>query len=137
MSPWWLQAGLTSLPHPVVDAAGDSAVRSGSAIHGSAAVSCTSSQSPCGLQERAQQNFEVTMGISTHEVTLDQLARQIAEVYEQCGFDRDVSMSTLQMLTNIEVSLGPAKRCIRHPQKQTHTISKAGHVHMSIWQSAE
>ena len=82
---------------------------SGSAIHGSAAVSCISSESPCGLQERAQQNFEVTMGISTHEVTLDQLARQIAEVYEQCGFDRDVSMSTLQMLTNIEVRSGPCQ----------------------------
>lgn len=60
------------------------------------------------------------MGISTHEVTLDQLARQIAEVYEQCGFDRDVSMSTLQMLTNIEVSLGPAKHQIRCHQSLLH-----------------
>ena len=77
------------------------------------------------------------MGISTHEVTLDQLARQIAEVYEQCGFDRDVSMSTLQMLTNIEVSLGPAKHQIRHPRKQRHLNSEAGHVHMSILQSAD
>lgn len=55
------------------------------------------------LQERAQQNFEVSMGISAHEVTLDQLANEIAEVYERCGFDRDATVSTLQMLTNIEV----------------------------------
>ena len=44
------------------------------------------------------------MGISAHEVTLDQLADEIAEVYERCGFDRDATVSTLQMLTNIEVS---------------------------------
>ena len=55
------------------------------------------------MQERAQQNFEVSMGISAHEVTLDQLADEIAEVYERCGFDRDATVSTLQMLTNIEV----------------------------------
>ena len=55
-------------------------------------------------QERAQQNFEVSMGISAHEVTLDQLADEIAEVYERCGFDRDATVSTLQMLTNIEVT---------------------------------
>lgn len=45
------------------------------------------------------------MGISAHEVTLDQLAHEIAEVYERCGFDADATVSTLQMLTNIEVSL--------------------------------
>ncbi len=55
------------------------------------------------MQERAQQNFEVSMGISAHEVTLDQLADEIAEVYERCGFDRDATVTTLQMLTNIEV----------------------------------
>jgi hypothetical protein len=55
------------------------------------------------VQERAQQNFEVSMGISAHEVTLDQLADEIAEVYERCGFDRDATVTTLQMLTNIEV----------------------------------
>ena len=44
------------------------------------------------------------MGISAHEVTLDQLADEIAEVYERCGFDADATVSTLQMLTNIEVS---------------------------------
>ncbi|KAK9824216.1 hypothetical protein WJX72_008592 [[Myrmecia] bisecta] len=57
------------------------------------------------LKERAQQNFEGAMGISSHDVTLDQLASKIAEVYERCGFDRDASMSTLQMLTNIETKL--------------------------------
>ncbi len=57
----------------------------------------------CVMQERAQQNFEVSMGISAHEVTLDQLADEIAQVYERCGFDRDATVSTLQMLTNIEV----------------------------------
>lgn len=62
------------------------------------------SHSPKCVQERAQQNFEVSMGISAHEVTLDQLANEIAEVYERCGFDRDATVSTLQMLTNIEVS---------------------------------
>ena len=55
------------------------------------------------VQERAQQNFEVSMGISAHEVTLEQLADEIAEVYERCGFDRDATVTTLQMLTNIEV----------------------------------
>ena len=57
------------------------------------------------VQEKAQQNFEVSMGISAHEVTLEQLADEIAQVYERCGFDRDATVSTLQMLTNIEVSL--------------------------------
>ena len=65
------------------------------------------------------------------------MARQIAEVYERCGFDRDVSMSTLQMLTNIEVSLDPAKHQIRRPQKQEHRNSETGHVHVSILQSAD
>ena len=110
----------------------------GSAIHGSAAVSCISSESPCGLQERAQQNFEVTMGISTHEVTLDQLARQIAAVYEQCGFDRDVSMSTLQMLTNIEVRSGPCQASdLGAPRNKGSKDTAAGHVHASILQSAD
>ncbi len=59
------------------------------------------------MQERAQQNFEVSMGISAHEVTLDQLADEIAEVYERCGFDRDATVTTLQMLTNIEVGGTP------------------------------
>lgn len=44
------------------------------------------------------------MGISAHEVTLEQLADEIAEVYERCGFDRDATVTTLQMLTNIEVA---------------------------------
>ena len=58
-------------------------------------------------QEKAQQNFAVSMGISAHEVTLEQLADEIAQVYERCGFDRDATVSTLQMLTNIEVSACP------------------------------
>lgn len=45
------------------------------------------------------------MGISAHEVTLDQLADEVAQVYQRCGFDRDATVSTLQMLTNIEVHL--------------------------------
>lgn len=68
------------------------------------------------MQERAQQNFEVSMGISAHEVTLDQLANEIAEVYERCGFDRDATVSTLQMLTNIEVS--------QHPQSGSVSLSR-------------
>ena len=56
------------------------------------------------VQEKAQQNFAVSMGISNHEVTLEQLADEIAQVYVRCGFDRDATVSTLQMLTNIEVS---------------------------------
>ena len=57
------------------------------------------------VQEKAQQKFAVSMGISAHEVTLEQLADEIAQVYERCGFDRDATVSTLQMLTNIEVSI--------------------------------
>ena len=63
------------------------------------------------LQEKAQQNFEVSMGISAHEVSLEQLADEIAQVYERCGFDRDATVSTLQMLTNIEVSTHHAICC--------------------------
>ena len=55
------------------------------------------------VQARGQQNFEDTLGIAGHDVTLEQLAAKIAAVYERCGFDKDASMSTLQMLTNVEV----------------------------------
>lgn len=51
------------------------------------------------------------MGISAHEVSLEQLADEIAQVYERCGFDRDATVSTLQMLTNIEVSTHHAICC--------------------------
>lgn len=63
------------------------------------------------MQEKAQQNFAVSMGISAHEVTLEQLADEIAQVYERCGFDRDATVSTLQMLTNIEVSTHHTNWC--------------------------
>lgn len=38
-------------------------------------------------------------------VSLDQLGSKVAGVYVKCGFDADASVSTLQMLTNIEMKL--------------------------------
>lgn len=43
------------------------------------------------------------VGAST--VSLDQLSTRVADVYVKCGFDADASVSTLQMLTNIEMKL--------------------------------
>lgn len=94
------------------------------------------------MQERAQQNFEVSMGISAHEVTLDQLANEIAEVYERCGFDRDATVSTLQMLTNIEVSTQflwfPNRHnlpivCVRQHQVRTAALQAIAHTLYHLW----
>lgn len=71
---------------------------------------------PACVQEKAQQNFAVSMGISAHEVTLEQLADEIAQVYVRCGFDRDATVSTLQMLTNIEVSQHTSCRLLFNAQ---------------------
>lgn len=38
-------------------------------------------------------------------VSLDQLGAKVTEVYVRCGFDADASMSTLQMLSNLESRL--------------------------------
>ena len=40
-----------------------------------------------------------------HTITLESLSTKVADVYNRCGFDSDASMSTLQMLTNIESKL--------------------------------
>ena len=40
-----------------------------------------------------------------HTITLESLSTKVADVYNRCGFDSDASMSTLQMLTNIERKL--------------------------------
>ena len=40
-----------------------------------------------------------------HTITLESLSTKVADVYNRCGFDSDASMSTLQMLTNIETKL--------------------------------
>ena len=37
--------------------------------------------------------------------SLEQLSAKVSEVYVRCGFDNDASLSTLQMLTNIEAKL--------------------------------
>ena len=58
------------------------------------------------LQEKARPRSEAPKGgQSTQQATLEQLASKIIEVYQQSGFDRDASLSILQMLTNIEVRL--------------------------------
>jgi len=45
-------------------------------------------------------------GGKTHQGTsLEELSARVSEVYVRCGFDNDASLSTLQMLTNIEAKL--------------------------------
>lgn len=36
---------------------------------------------------------------------MDELRKGVAAAYQRCGFDADASISTLQMLTNIEIRL--------------------------------
>ena len=44
-------------------------------------------------------------GRGSHETTLEDLSAKVADVYVRCGFDHDPSITTLQMLTNIEAKL--------------------------------
>ncbi|KXZ43883.1 hypothetical protein GPECTOR_78g71 [Gonium pectorale] len=44
-------------------------------------------------------------GATSGPVNLKQLGDKVREVYVRCGFDADASISTLQMLTNIEMKL--------------------------------
>mmetsp|Transcript_2990 Transcript_2990/g.8133 ORF Transcript_2990/g.8133 Transcript_2990/m.8133 type:complete len:559 (-) Transcript_2990:375-2051(-) len=44
-------------------------------------------------------------GAGASAISHDQLTARVAEVYVRCGFDADASVSTLQMLTNIESKL--------------------------------
>lgn len=38
-----------------------------------------------------------------HDISLEQLTRKVGEVHARCGLESDASLSTLQLLTNIEV----------------------------------
>lgn len=40
-----------------------------------------------------------------HKVSFEQIAAQVIEIYGRCGLDYDISLSTIQMLTNIEAKL--------------------------------
>lgn len=44
-------------------------------------------------------------GEDSVEGELEQLTRRVTEVYVECGFDHDPSVSVLQMLTNIEAKM--------------------------------
>ena len=55
------------------------------------------------LREKMNENAGQRMGVQ--DITLDSLSAKVNEVYVRCGFDSDASMSTLQMLTNIETKL--------------------------------
>ena len=58
------------------------------------------------MQEKARPRSEASKtGQTAQQATLEQLASKIIEVYQQCGFDRDASLSILQMLTNVEVCI--------------------------------
>ena len=57
------------------------------------------------LQEKSRPRTEASKsGQSTQQASLEQLSGKIIEVYQQCGFDKDASLSILQMLTNVEVT---------------------------------
>mmetsp|Transcript_17130 Transcript_17130/g.23649 ORF Transcript_17130/g.23649 Transcript_17130/m.23649 type:complete len:605 (-) Transcript_17130:110-1924(-) len=55
------------------------------------------------LKERTNQNS--MQALSGKEATLDDLSQKVTQVYERCGFEADASVSSLQMLTNIEAKL--------------------------------
>jgi len=55
------------------------------------------------LRERTNQNTQGTLG--GKGTTLDVLSHKVTEVYVRCGFEADASVSSLQMLTNIEAKL--------------------------------
>ena len=58
----------------------------------------------CMPQDQARPTSEAPKASQTsQQATLEQLSAKIIEVYQQCGFDRDASLSILQMLTNVEV----------------------------------
>lgn len=50
-------------------------------------------------------SLTLTSMVGSNEITLTRLSQKVQEVYVRCGFDFDASISTLQMLTNIEAKL--------------------------------
>ncbi|CAM6092314.1 unnamed protein product [Calypogeia fissa] len=49
-----------------------------------------------------------------HDISLEQLTRKVGEVYARCGLESDASLSTLQLLTNIEAKLEENLASIDH-----------------------
>ncbi|KAK9833082.1 hypothetical protein WJX74_006464 [Apatococcus lobatus] len=69
--------------------------------------SCAAAKARCELlREQARPTTEAPKaGSTSQQATLEQLSAKIIEVYQQCGFDKDASLSILQMLTNVENKL--------------------------------
>ena len=57
------------------------------------------------LREKMNEKMNGGQRMGVQDITLDSLSAKVNEVYVRCGFDSDASMSTLQMLTNIETKL--------------------------------
>lgn len=55
------------------------------------------------LREKVNVNNKVEQG--GDGVSLEELTAKVSEVYVRCGFEADNSISTLQMLANIESKL--------------------------------
>ena len=73
------------------------------------------------LLERAGQH----MGVAAQEQTLDELSRKVAEVYRAIFSEADNSLSTLQMLTNIEARLEDLLSIIESmPQAEVEAAEK-------------
>ncbi|OAE18810.1 hypothetical protein AXG93_313s1070 [Marchantia polymorpha subsp. ruderalis] len=60
-------------------------------------------------EEERQRMMQSKTSLNTedkkHDISLEQLTRKVVEVYARAGLDSDASLSTLQMLTNLEAKL--------------------------------
>ncbi|QDZ25580.1 hypothetical protein A3770_18p80980 [Chloropicon primus] len=57
------------------------------------------------LTDGTESKTSVANGKTSEGTSLEALSAKVSEVYVRCGFDNDASLSTLQMLTNIEAKL--------------------------------
>ena len=57
------------------------------------------------LREKAEAREHGRRIASGQGTSLEELSTKVTDVYVRCGFDNDASLSTLQMLTNIEAKL--------------------------------
>ena len=57
------------------------------------------------LTDGKESKTSVANGKTGQGTSLEELSAKVSEVYVRCGFDNDASLSTLQMLTNIEAKL--------------------------------
>ncbi|KAG6548583.1 hypothetical protein Mapa_010072 [Marchantia paleacea] len=69
-------------------------------------------------EEERQRMMQSKTSLNTedkkHDISLEQLTRKVVEVYARAGLDSDASLSTLQMLTNLEAKLEENLLAIDH-----------------------